>query len=458
MRINTNVAALNSYNKLSNTQNNLSKSLSRLSSGKRINGAADDAAGLAISEKMNSQTRGLAQAQRNAQDGISMIQTAEGALKETHSILQRMRELSVQSANDTNTEADRAEIQEEVNQLNSELDRISSTTEFNTKKLLNGEAGISVGDGSIVGNASATADTAPGTFDVEVNALATTAQDVTVTDTDDGAVEASDTVAQAGTLTINGTDVEVTATDTVQDVMDSINSISGVKASINDSDQLQIESTDVGADASLTISASADAIIGDDAWNTTAADESGTNASLTTLDDPDGTDISGDVTVDGNDINVTKGSGKGLSFKAKEAGEATTIDVGGTLAFQIGSNSGQTMNVSINDVSTSSLGVSNLDVTTTEGADDAITSLDEAIATVSSERSRLGAYQNRLDHTINNLNTAEENLTAAESRISDVDMAKEMMNMSKQQILSQAGTAMMAQANQLPQGVLQLLG
>src|SRR6056297_1056119 len=138
MRINTNVAALNSYNQLKNTQNNLSKSLSRLSSGKRINGAADDAAGLAISEKMGSQTRGLAQAQRNAQDGISMIQTAEGALKESHSILQRMRELSVQSANDTNTEADRGEIQKEVDQLAAELTRIGETTEFNTQKLLDG--------------------------------------------------------------------------------------------------------------------------------------------------------------------------------------------------------------------------------------------------------------------------------------------------------------------------------
>src|SRR6056297_2053650 len=138
MRINTNVAALNSYNQLNNTNNKLSKSLERLSSGKRINGAADDAAGLAISEKMNSQTRGLAQAQRNAQDGISMIQTAEGALKESHSILQRMRELSVQSANDTNTEADRAEIQKEVDELASELTRISNNTEFNTQTLLNG--------------------------------------------------------------------------------------------------------------------------------------------------------------------------------------------------------------------------------------------------------------------------------------------------------------------------------
>src|SRR6056297_107644 len=142
MRINTNVAALNSYNQLKNTQNNLSQSLERLSSGKRINGAADDAAGLAISEKMNAQINGLGQAQRNAQDSISMIQTAEGALKESHSILQRMRELSVQAANDTNTADDRAEIQEEIDSLKTELTNIGETTEFNTKKLLNGGAGL----------------------------------------------------------------------------------------------------------------------------------------------------------------------------------------------------------------------------------------------------------------------------------------------------------------------------
>jgi flagellin len=141
MIINTNVAALNSYNQLSNTNKNMSKSLERLSSGSRINRAADDAAGLAISEKMNAQTRGLAQAQRNAQDGISMIQTAEGALKETHSILQRMRELSVQAANDSNTDDDRSEIQEEINQLSAEVDRIADTTEFNTKNLLDGSVG-----------------------------------------------------------------------------------------------------------------------------------------------------------------------------------------------------------------------------------------------------------------------------------------------------------------------------
>jgi flagellin len=274
MIINTNVAALNSYNQLSQTNKNMSKSLERLSSGSRINRAADDAAGLAISEKMNAQTRGLAQAQRNAQDGISLIQTAEGALKETHSILQRMRELSVQSANDTNTDKDRAQIQAEVDQLTSEIDRIAENTEFNTQTLLSG--GLS-------------------------------------------------------------------------------------------------------------------------------------------------------------------GSGNGVKI-------------------HIGANSGQNMEANISDMSASGLGVDGLSVSGQASADSGIAIIDSAIESVSTQRSSLGAIQNRLEHTINNLSASEENLTAANSRIKDVDMAKEMMNMSKQQILSQAGTAMLAQANQMPQGVLQLLG
>ncbi len=275
MIINTNIAALNSYNRLSSTNNNMQKSLERLSSGKRINKAADDAAGLAISEKMKAQIRGLAQAQRNAQDGISLIQTAEGALKETHAILQKMRELAVQSANDTNTDDDRAELQKEVSQLIEELNRIAQNTEFNTMALLDG----------------------------------------------------------------------------------------------------------------------------------------------------------------------------------------TRSSSGGTaLVFHIGANANQTMEVTIENMSASGLSVQDVDISSHSGANQAIGTVDSAIGLVSSERSKLGAIQNRLEHTINNLGAAEENLTAANSRIEDIDMAKEMMEFTKSQILSQAGTAMLAQANMMPQGVLQLLG
>jgi flagellin len=273
MRINHNIASLNTYRQLTINTTAGSKSLEKLSSGYRINRAGDDAAGLAISEKMRGQIRGLNQAERNSQDAISLIQTAEGALNETHSILQRMRELAVQSASDTNTDDDRKELQKEIEQLTAEIDRISTDTEFNTMKLLKGD-------------------------------FATTA-----------------------------------------------------------------------------------------------------------------------------------------------------------LTFQVGANKDQVVTLTIGNMDSATLGVGTtvIDLTTQVSAASAITTIDEAIGKVSSERAKLGAMQNRLEHTINNLGTTAENLTASESRIRDVDMAKEMMEFTKNSILQQAATAMLAQANSQPQGVLQLL-
>lgn len=274
MRINNNISAMNTYSRLTSAQTAQSKSLEKLSSGLRINRAGDDAAGLAISEKMRGQIGGLNQAVRNAQDGISLIQTAEGALNETHSILNRMRELAVQSSNDTNTATDRGEIQKEIAQLIQEVDRIATTTQFNTQNLL---------------------DTTGGT---------------------------------AGTFTL-----------------------------------------------------------------------------------------------------------------------------------QIGANDSQSLDIAISDMQAAALGVDGIDLSVDAATSAAaITTIDDAIGTVSSERASLGANQNRLEHTINNLTTTSENLSAAESRIRDVDMAKEMMEFTKNNILNQASTAMLAQANQMPQGVLQLLG
>ena len=275
MRINHNISALNTYRQLSINTTNGSKSLEKLSSGLRINRAGDDAAGLAISEKMRGQIRGLNQAERNSQDAISLIQTAEGALNETHSILQRMRELAVQAASDTNTgttesaATDRAEIQKEIDQLSAEITRISDDTEFNTMKLIDG------------------------------------------------------------------------------------------------------------------------------------------------------------------------------TFKGKK--------------FQVGANSGQAVTLTIGGMDATDLGVNSLDLKGQVKASSAISTINAAIGTVSSERAKLGAMQNRLEHTINNLNTTAENLTASEGRVRDVDMAKEMMEFTKNSILQQAATAMLAQANQQPQGVLQLL-
>lgn len=273
MIINHNMAAQNTYRQLSINNTATSKSLEKLSSGLRINRAGDDAAGLAISEKMRGQIRGLDQASRNAQDGISMIQTAEGGLNETHSILQRMRELAVQSASDTNTTDDRAEIQLEVDDLIAEIDRIATTTQFNTQKLLDGTGGT------------------------------------------------------AGAFTL-----------------------------------------------------------------------------------------------------------------------------------QIGANASESITVTFADMQSTALGVNAIDLGTDAATSTAaITTIDSAIKLVSDERAQMGAKQNRLEHTINNLGTSSENLSAAESRVRDVDMAKEMMSFQKNSILQQAATAMLAQANQQPQGVLQLL-
>ena len=268
MIINHNISALNTHRQLGANTNAVAKNLEKLSSGLKINRAGDDAAGLAISEKMRGQIRGLEMAQKNAQDGISLIQTAEGALNESHAILQRMRELAVQAASDTNTETDRAELQKEVDQLVEELTRIAENTEFNTQNLLGGE------------------------------------------------------------------------------------------------------------------------------------------------------------------FNAT---------------------------FHIGANEGQNIEISIGDMSAEGLGVANIDISEQSTADAAITTINNAIETVSGERAKLGAVQNRLEHTINNLGASAENLQAAESRIRDTDMAKEMMEFTKNNILTQAAQAMLAQANQVPQGVLQLL-
>nr|WP_295973931.1 flagellin [uncultured Bacillus sp.] len=394
MRINHNIAALNTYRQLNSATNAQSSSMEKLSSGLRINKAGDDAAGLAISEKMRGQIRGLDMASKNAQDATSLIQTAEGALNETESILQRMRELAVQAGNGTNTTSDREEIQKEINQMTSEINRIGNTTEFNTQKLLNGSK-----DSATTGSKAKIEFDLSGMTGGAVSAL--------------GISEAWDT------------DIATT--------------ISNLKTSIEADADLNAKYTVTVATNKVTIEAKAN---GED--NALKADLSGATA------------------VTSSAVTTTEGKADGAA-----------------LNFQIGANENQSLTLNIGDMRAVNLGISTvgtasdkLAVTdgtsnvTTEQAlsvlthDDAaatITTIQAAIDKVSAERSKLGANQNRLDHTINNLSTSSENLTAAESRIRDVDMAKEMMNQTKNSILSQAAQAMLAQANQQPQGVLQLL-
>ena len=342
MRINHNVPALNTYRHLNKANSFQQGSMQKLSSGLRINNAADDAAGLAISEKMRAQVRGLDQAAANAQDGISLIQTAEGALQETQDILQRMRELAVQSSNDTNTEEDRAEIQKEINQLTEEVERISKDSEFNTQKLL---------DGSY-----------------------------------------NDKVFHIGANTNQNVSVSIQA--------------------------MGVEALGVGAEYTVETTVDGDGNVTDSSLTFVDAEGNDVTATWTEATD-DGVAVSGYYTGTGEDAELVLESQEALADAAE--------------------------------------GVLALDVSSQATANAAIKTFDDAINTASSERSRLGAIQNRLEHTINNLSTSSENLTSAESRIRDVDMAAEIMELTKNSILAQASQAMLAQANQVPQTVLQLL-
>lgn len=391
MRINHNIAALNTYRQLNSASTAQGKSMEKLSSGLRINKAGDDAAGLAISEKMRGQIRGLDMASKNAQDGISLLQTAEGALNETHDILQRMRELAVQSSNDTQTTDDRKEIQKEINQLVEEIDRIAGNTEFNTQKLL---------DGTFNGGK-------------EIHIGANEGQAMTITISAMGSANMGQSTETKASLTVSNFDFT------------------------GDNAALTIGDTTINLDKNYT--GDIEGLARD--LNAAFSSSEGVNVtgSGTSLSFSGGNSFTGVTVADGAAIAGSAGDG------AAKLGGAATASVTGT-------STGATV-FSLKDTGLTGSG----GVQTQTAADSAIKAIDNAIKTVSGERSKLGAYQNRLEHTINNLGTSSENLTAAESRIRDVDMAKEMMNQTKNSILSQAAQAMLAQANQQPQGVLQLL-
>ncbi len=454
MIINHNMNAMNAHRNMGMNTVNSGKSMEKLSSGLRINRAGDDAAGLAISEKMRGQIRGLDQASRNAQDGISLIQTAEGALNETHSILQRMRELSVQGSNDTNNENDRGQIQKEMDQLRNEIDRISDTTEFNTKKLLNGDSDVKSklgknleGKIKVIGSSDKTvAGTDFAITKVDV-ATATKSEDITLVDNKVAKFEVNGIVVDMGTP---ADATKLTADDFNKKLKEA--GITDVKANYDSAaKKVSFETTTVGKDTKLTVKSTIDTTDKD------ATITAGTNAKITV----DGKEIEGK----GNTIEIKDeiAGAKGLKIDVKTAvttadadtGKVTIDSVGMNL--QIGANEGQNIALSIGNMSSKELGVDSIDVSDAKKSDVAVTTIQSAIDKVSAERSKLGAYQNRLEHTINNLGTSSENLTAAESRVRDVDMAKEMMAFSKNNILSQAAQAMLAQANQQPQGVLQLL-
>ena len=492
MRINTNVEAFNAQRNLQATSANYAKSVEKLSSGLRINRAGDDAAGLSISEKLRAQTKGLAQAQRNAQDGISMIQTAEGALNETHSILQRMRELTIQAANDTLADADRNAIKSEMGQLGQEIDRVATSTQFNGKNLLDGSLSATKSASSFVttaataltgltpsaSNVSTTQTAATGTYSVTISNAGSHS---TLTGTGTAATGTN----SAGTLYVNGKSVTVTNSESLGTIVNDINaSGAGVTASIQ-SGKLVLTADHRGAANTITVTAAGSGTTLADLGLATAAGAT----SATTVTNTAGTDVVASYSVNGGAAQSmtfsatadTVSTGNGVSVDVSSMTASGTLSAGNNFTMnvadkqanlQIGANAQQTLAVGIEKMDTTGLGIGSLDLSSStaingndglgdgknaDGTLGTLGKIDAAIATVSDQRSTLGAYQNRLEHTISNLGVAQENLTASESRIRDVDMAAEMVSFTKTGILQQAGQAILSQANQAPNQILSLL-
>ena len=414
---------MNAYRQLGVTNNAGAKAMEKLSSGYRINRAGDDAAGLAISEKMRAQIRGLNQASRNAQDGISLIQTAEGALNETHAILQRMRELAVQSSTDTNVEIDRGALQDEMTQLVAELDRISNTTEFNTQKLLDGSFSgkfqIGANEGQNIG--------------LQINKMnAANLGLVTTNSIEDGSTtgNTNNALLADGIYTLDDSgNIKDTQGNTVATFADN-------KITVGTTDVVTLTKAALAEGATITISGNGAKF---DVKNSLAAASDSNNLGELA---PGKYEISGKNVIKDDKVvgafDGTEGSKK-ITINDKDISEADL----GFLANALDDGDSFTINGS--------------DVSSRANAEGSITTINNAIEQVSKERSKLGAMQNRLEHTIKNLDTSAENLQASESRIRDVDMAQEMMEFTKNNILQQAATAMLAQANMAPQGVLQLL-
>ncbi len=511
LSINTNVMSLNAQRNLGKSQNDLSKSMQRLSSGLRINSAKDDAAGLAISDRMTSQIRGLNQAVRNSNDGISLAQTAEGALQETTNILQRMRELSVQSANDTNSASDRSSLQAEVNQLKQEMTRIAETTSFNGKNLLDGSMtnaqfqvgananqtisfGINSAAAVDLGNYALNSNNDIAAFGIEVSSALDE-------DTDEGnnvvaqaltivGPEGSETIANtalvdnssanaiAGLVNAESATTGVTATATTTSTLSGLTADGTVAFNLQGTNDTAI---DISATVTATNLSSLAQAINDQAGNTgISATLSGDNATIT-LTQSAGHDIAiGDYShstgVVGSTLTVTGSEGAGVALADDGTGTTATdstvvggniefsssgsFNVSSSLATADGGLFGETGDLVLaNGANVSTLSsIDNVDITTVEGAANAIKAVDGALMQVDNMRGDLGAVQNRFESTIANLSNVSENLSAARSRILDADIAQETSAMTKNNILQQAGVSILAQANQAPQLALSLLG
>mgnify|MGYP001097054784 CR=1 FL=1 len=487
MRIQHNIAALNSYRQLSGNNSAVAKNLEKLSSGYKINRAGDDAAGLAISEKMRAQITGLETAQKNANDGISLVQTAEGALTEVHSMLNRMVELADQSANGTyDNETDRANLQKEVKSLLDEVDRIADSTNFNGINLLDGSLStteLNVTNATI-GNNPVTPTTTPASGAISQ----VTMKEATVDTGSTLKIEYADANGKLHSVDVEykgdkaGADKNATAVADALAKNGELSSIFDIKADgakVNFTSKvtgatgakvMSVSSTDnatatlgtptAGADAKVTVNGLGDAAAGDkftlngktyEFVADTAAKPTTEGATAIVVGKDNASTVANiNKALEKEGVQATQDTDN-VVFSAIQNGKGLTLQIGDT------ADDFNQLTVSVGNMKAKSLGIADVDISTQAGAQAAVSKIKDAINSVSSTRGDLGAIQNRLEHTINNLSVTTENMTAAESRIRDTDMAKEMMAYTKNNILVQAAQAMLAQANQVPQGVLQLL-
>ncbi|MCM1157920.1 MAG: flagellar hook-associated protein FlgL [Bacteroidales bacterium] len=457
MRLNHNTMAYTANNNLNTINRNLTKSMQRLSSGYKVNKSSDDAAAKAISQRMNAQIKGLERAINNSNDGISLIQTAEGALDEIHSILARMRELSVQAANVSYAEDDRDSIQNELEQLKEELDRISNSTDFNGRKLLNGELnkkGYTNNDNlSIV---EIGGDIEPGEYGLSITSTGTQAT-TTIGPIADSLVI---TEAQAGVLAINDFQINIRVGMTGEQINERIRDAASKIGIDYNAATGELKTQQYGSKQHITVDSSYDeikallGINGQTEYGTDAVAQFATDTSNARIGFTD----TATLETQGNRITVTDKNGFEMVYDASGtvADARITVLSAGPMVIQIGNNEGQTLNVNIGKTTAESLEIDHINVYTHAYASEAIERLDEAVAKISEIRSSLGAYQNRLDHTVSNLETASENLNDAVSRIQDADMAEEITEYTQQNVLSQSALQMLIKSNARPEGLLQL--
>ena len=480
MVVQHNMQAMNANRMLNVTTTNQAKATEKLSSGYKINRAADDAAGVSISEKMRKQIRGLDQASTNAQDGISAVQTAEGALNEVHSMLQRMNELAVQAANGTNSESDRQAIQNEITQLETEIDRVAETTKFNETYLLkgNGKSSTAIVSAKDAGLAGKLKGVGTGTATFTMTALkygdtisigskgytiGTTVGKVRDVIENGTGVDAATALKEGAIITINGTEYKIVKDVKDEVVEDNILTQASIAALVKDTDKVI-----VGTQTMVAMTDANNDGIGDNDGSVVSAKQAYNLIAdelrkASSIGADAGHEASVVATADGPDYaNATQYSKNQtqISFKINEGD--VQIKQGLQMGLHVGADADGTNKISftIDTMDAAGLGIKNLNLMDTTGAKAtyAIDAIAEALAKVSAQRSELGAIQNRLEHTIANLDNVVENTTSAESQIRDTDMAEEMVEYSKNNILAQAGQSMLAQANQATQGVMNLLG